>query len=298
MDERFCQVGDVELCYETFGDPANPTALLIMGLGTQMIAWHADFCQALADRGFHVVRFDNRDVGRSTHLHSVPPPSPWQIMVRDRRAAAYDLGDLARDAVGLLDCLEVESAHVIGASMGGMIAQVLAIEHPERVLSLTSIMSTTGSRRVGNPALRVYPFFVRRPPRDPAKFADRMVRLFRVIGSQGFERNEEDIRQIARVSLERGHDPAGTGRQLAAVFASADRTRALAGVSAPTVVIHGARDRMVAASGGRATAKAIPGARLVTIDGMGHDLPRGAWPRIIDAIAENAARAGAATPAA
>ena len=298
MDERFCRTGDVELCYETFGDPADPTALLVMGLGAQMVAWHVDFCRGLADRGFFVVRYDNRDVGRSTHFRSVPPPNAWQMLRRDPRPAAYTLSDMAGDAAGLLDCLGVESAHVIGASMGGMIAQTLAIERPERVRSLTSIMSTTGSSRVGRPAFRVYPYFLRRPPRDPEHYAERMVRLFRVIGSQGFERDEEDIREIARASLERGHDPAGAARHLAAIFASGDRTAALAGITAPTVVIHGSRDRMVAASGGRATARAIPGARLVTIDGMGHDLPRPAWPRIIDAIVENAARAGAAAPAA
>src|ERR1700704_2702289 len=163
MDEQFCDVGDgMTLCYETFGDPADETALLIMGLGTQMIAWQEDFCRDLAARGFHVVRFDNRDIGHSTHLHG-PPPTIRQLLLRSRSAAHYKLSDMAEDAAGLLRELELSPAHVIGASMGGMIAQTLAARHPKRVRSLTSIMSTTGGRWKGQPALRLYPMFLRRP---------------------------------------------------------------------------------------------------------------------------------------
>jgi pimeloyl-ACP methyl ester carboxylesterase len=195
---------------------------------------------------------------------------------------------MAADAVGLLDHLGVESAHVVGASMGGMIAQTLAARHPDRVRSLASIMSTTGHRLRGQPQLKLYPMFVRRPPRDRERYAEHFARVFAAIGSPGFDRDVDEVRELARLSFDRGNDPAGGARQLGAIVASGDRTDELRRIAAPTVVIHGTRDPLVNLSGGRATARAIPGARLVTIDGMGHDLPRGAWPRIIDAIVGNA----------
>lgn len=297
MAESFCTVGEVELCYETFGDPADPTVLLIMGLGTQMIAWRDDFCAQLAGRGFHVVRFDNRDVGRSTRLEAFTPPSVVQILRRDRRAAAYTLADMAADAVGLLDHLGVARAHVVGASMGGMIAQTVAIGHPQRVASLCSIMSNTGDRRHGQPALALYPVLLRAAPAEREAFVEHMLRTVGVIGSPGFPRDEQGLRELAALSFDRGHDGRAARRQLGAIVASGDRTEQLRGVGVPTVVIHGSADRLVRPSGGRATAKAIPGARLVIIEGMGHDLPRGAWPQVIDAIAANAVRAQERAPA-
>ena len=288
MPESFCRVGDVELCYETFGDPADPAMLLIMGLGTQMLGWPDDFCSQLAARGLHVIRFDNRDIGRSTLMNGVRPPTLGQILRRDRRAAGYVLADMAGDAVGLLDHLGIERAHVAGASMGGMIAQTVAARHPERVLSLVSIMSNTGSRLNGQPALRTYPVFLRRSPPDREGYVEHIVQLFRVIGSAGFD--EDELRAMLGRAYDRGYDPAGPGRQLAALLASGDRTADLRTITAPTLVIHGTADRLVAPSGGRATARAIPGARLLMIEGMGHDLPRRAWPRILDGIAENVAR--------
>ena len=293
MTESFCRAGDVELCYETFGDPENPPLLLVMGLGTQMLGWNDDFCAALAARGFHVIRFDNRDIGRSTIFKGSPPPTTGQILRRDRRAAAYTLIDMAADAIGLLDHLGVGRAHVVGASMGGMIAQTIAIRHPERVLSLVSIMSNTGSRLSGQPSPRVYPLFLRPAPRGREAYVQQVTELFRRIGSPGFEHDWDYLRDMLGRSFDRGHDPGSSGRQLAAVLASGDRTKDLRRVTAPTLVIHGTDDKLVAPSGGRATARAIPGARLLLINGMGHDLPRGAWPPIIDAIANNAARAGA-----
>jgi len=288
VSEQFCDVGrGVTLCYEAFGDPTDPTALLIMGLGTQMVAWHEDFCRELAARGLHVVRFDNRDVGRSTHM-SGRPPSVRQLLTRSRRAAHYTLGDMAEDAAGLLRELDLAPAHVIGASMGGMIAQTLAARHPEAVRSLTSIMSNTGSLRSGQPALRVYSVFLRRAPREREAFIAHMERVFAVIGSRGLPREEDDIRAIAATSYDRDHDAEGAGRQLAAIIASGDRTDELHRIKAPTLVIHGTADRLVSPSGGRATARAIPGAKLLMVPGMGHDLPRAAWPTIIDAIAEQA----------
>jgi pimeloyl-ACP methyl ester carboxylesterase len=293
MAEETCTVGDVELCYERFGDPSDPAMLLVMGLGTQMLGWHEEFCATLAGRGFHVIRFDNRDIGRSTKFSHLPPPTLRQIVLRDKRAAGYTLSDMAGDAIGLLDHLGIERAHAVGASMGGMIAQTIAIEHPERVLSLVSIMSNTGGRLRGQPATRVLPIFLKPAPRDRAGYLDHLIRLFTVIGSPGFERDEAEAREMFGHAHDRGIDPAGSSRQLAAILADGDRAARLRKLDVPALVIHGTADKLVNPSGGRATAKAIPGARLLLIEGMGHDLPRGAWPQIVEAIAENAARAGA-----
>ncbi len=285
MSEQFCDVGrGITLCYETFGERSDPAALLIMGLGTQMIAWQVDFCEELAARGLHVVRFDNRDIGRSTHV-SGRPPSTAQLLMRSRRAAHYTLADMAEDTAGLLRELELAPAHVVGASMGGMIAQTLAARHPELVRSLVSIMSNTGSRRSGQPSLRVYSIFLRRAPAGREAFIAHMERVFTTIGSRRLPQDVDDLRATAALSYDRDHDPRGPGRQLAAIIASGDRTAQLRAVTAPTLVIHGSADPLVGPSGGRATARAIPGARLMSIDGMGHDLPRAAWPQIIDAIA-------------
>ena len=298
MAEQFCTVpGDVELCYESFGDPSSPTLLLTMGLATQMVGWHEDFCRALADRGFHVVRYDNRDVGRST---SVPGRAPTllQLLRRDKRAAAYSLADMGDDGIGLLDHLGIERAHVMGASMGGMIAQTMAARHHDRVLSLVSMMSNTGARWNGEPSPRLYHVLLKPAPRDRDAYMDHAVWVFSKIGSPGFPPDEESLRALAAQSFDRGINPAGTGRQLAAIIASGDRTPLLRTISVPTLVIHGQRDRLVPLSGGRATARAIPGSRLLVIDGMGHDIPRGTWPRMLDAIEQNAARAGTAAAAA
>jgi pimeloyl-ACP methyl ester carboxylesterase len=292
MPESTCRVGDIDIAYETFGDPGDPALLLVMGLGTQMIAWHDDLCAELAGRGFHVIRFDNRDVGRSTAMRDLPVPTLRQLALRSKDAAGYSLSDMAGDAFGLLDHLGIERAHVVGASMGGMIAQTMAIEHPERVLSLASIMSNTGARFTGQPKLATYKVLLGKPPKELDAYVEHTVNVYRVIGSPDFDRDEDDLRRMAARGYERGRNPAGSGRQLAAIVTDGDRAPRLAKLRVPTVVIHGTKDRLVNPSGGRATAKAIPGARLVMIEGMGHDLPRGAWPQIVGAIVENAARAG------
>jgi pimeloyl-ACP methyl ester carboxylesterase len=284
--EQFATVGRLELCYETFGDRADPALVLIMGLGTQMIAWREEFCEQLASRGFFVIRFDNRDVGRSTTLDDLPVPTRMQLIRRDKRAAGYTLDDMALDVVGLLDALGIERAHVVGASMGAMIAQTVAAKHPARVLSLVSIMGSTGSRWSGQPTLRAMQALLTVPPSDRDGFVERMVKTFTIIGSPGFARDEAELREFAGTAFDRGRNPAAGARQLAAILAMGDRTPALRHITAPTLVIHGADDVLVRPSGGRATAKAIPGARLLEIPGMGHDLPREAWPQIIDAIAE------------
>ncbi|MFL5826428.1 MAG: alpha/beta fold hydrolase [Thermoleophilaceae bacterium] len=291
LNEQFCKAGDVELCFETLGDPADPAVLLVMGLGMQMVGWPAEFCEGLVERGFFLIRYDNRDTGRSTHFVDTPPPTSWELVSRRPRNLAYTLADLADDGVALLDHLGIQRAHVVGVSMGGMIAQVLAGRHPGRVASLASIMSMTGSRIAGQPAAKVYPLLLGRVPKGREEFVERALKLFRVIGSRGFERDDDELREMAELSYDRGADPAGTARQLAAIVAAGNRTAECRRITAPTVVIHGKRDPMIALSGGRATARAIPGSKLIVIDGMGHDLPRGAWPQMLDAIAENAARA-------
>src|SRR3954469_6301908 len=280
MPEALCDVGrGVTLCYETFGDPANPTALLVMGLGVQMIGWREDFCEELAGRGFHVVRFDNRDAGRSTHF-PVRPPTVGQLVRRNFGPDQYTLSDMAEDTAGLLRELDLGPAHVIGASMGGMIGQMLAADHPDLVTSLTSIMSTTGSRLRGQPALALYRFLLKRAPSERDAYIDHTAMIFEAIGSPGMF-DEQEIRDLAARSFARDDDRNATGRQLAAVLASGNRTRALRRISAPTLVVHGTKDRLGAPSGGRATAKAIPGARLMMVDGMGHDMPRQLWPRLL-----------------
>jgi pimeloyl-ACP methyl ester carboxylesterase len=290
-DERFCRAGEVELCYETFGNPGDPALLLVMGLGTQMLGWPAGFCRELAARGFYVIRYDNRDIGRSTWFDKHPPPLPRELFSRRIANPAYTLDHMADDGMRVLDCLGIERAHVVGASLGGMIAQVMAGRHADRVLSLVSIMSSTGNRWKGQPAVRVYPFFLVRPARSKKRAVRRLLKLMSIVGSTAFESDVDELRAVAELSHDRGANPAGVARQLAASIASGDRTRELRSIKAPTLVVHGTADRLVKPSGGRATARAIDDARLMMIEGMGHDLPRGAWPQICEAIVENARRA-------
>jgi pimeloyl-ACP methyl ester carboxylesterase len=288
MAERLVDVGrGVTLCCEEFGQTGDPPIVLIMGLATQMIAWPDEFCQQLVERGFRVVRFDNRDSGRSTHLPG-RRLTLRQLLTRKPAPGQYSLSDMALDTVELIRALDIEPAHVVGASMGGMIAQTVAAEHPQSVRSLVSIMSATGNRWTGQPAFGVYRFFFTSAPDDREGYSERLARVFAVIGSPGFPRDEARIREIASRSYDRDHDPVAPSRQLAAIFASGDRTAQLRQIKVPTLVIHGTKDKMVRKSGGRATARAIPGARLEMIEGMGHDLPVGAWPRLIDLIASHA----------
>jgi pimeloyl-ACP methyl ester carboxylesterase len=291
--ESIASVNGVEIAYETFGDPADQTMLLIMGLGVQMLGWDEQLCRTLAGRGYRVVRFDNRDVGHSTKVEGGPRPDLMAAIVGDTSSASYTLEDMADDCVGLLDELGVQAAHLVGASQGGMIAQTVAIRHPERVLSLVSIMSTTGGREVGQPHPEAIPALLTRPPAGKEGFVDFVVGAWRVIGSPGFEADEDALRALAAASYDRGIYPDGTGRQLLAILASGDRTEALRRLDVPTTVIHGTEDVLVDVSGGRATAAAIPGARLELIDGMGHDLPAQLWPRFVELITENAERAAA-----
>lgn len=290
-------VDGVELCYQEMGDPGGEPLLLVMGLATQMIAWDEEFCALLAERGFRVIRFDNRDIGRSTKLRDAGVAGHLDLLIGRRGTAPYFLRDMAADTFGLMDHLGIDSAHLVGASMGGMIAQTAAIEHPERVRSLTSIMSTTGSRRVGHPSYRTFGLLLGARPRERQEMIERVVKTFKVIGSPGYPFEEEHVRELAGRSYDRGHSAAGIARQMHAITASGDRTPRLRELDLPALVIHGKNDILVHPSGGRATAKAIPGARLRMIEGMGHDLPRALWPIFTEEIATNAARAPEAAPA-
>jgi pimeloyl-ACP methyl ester carboxylesterase len=286
MAEELTDVGrGITLCHEGFGDPGDPPVLLIMGLGTQMVAWHEDFCRELAGRGFYVVRFDNRDVGRSTAL-DFPAPSIGQLFTRRFRPEQYTLEDMAEDTAGLIEAVDLGPVHVVGASMGAMVGQTLAAMRPELVRSFTSIMSNTGSRLNGQPAFGVMRELLRRAPTEREAFLEHTVRLFKVIGSP--ESDEAEIRALAEMHYERGTNPNGTGRQLGAILKSGNRAKLLRRIEAPTLVIHGTADRLIRPSGGRATARLIPGAKILRIDGMGHDLPRSKWTQIIDAVVQTA----------
>jgi pimeloyl-ACP methyl ester carboxylesterase len=280
--------GDVTLEYATQGDPADPALLLIMGLGAQLIDWPDEFCGRLADRGFYVIRFDNRDAGLSTGLDELGVPDIAAILGGDRAAAPYLLADFAADTAGLLDALGIDRAHLVGASLGGMIAQQFAIDHPRRALSLASIMSTTGDPTVGRHSAEAGAVLGRPPATSREQAIATAVANSRVVGSPEFPVADEERVRRATAKYDRAYRPLGTLRQYAAALASPDRTAALGRVTVPTVVLHGVADPLIDVSGGRATAAAIPGADLVVIPGMGHDLPREAWPQIIDAIAGNA----------
>ena len=276
--------------YLTTGDPGGEPLLLVMGLGAQLITWPDGFCEALAERGFHVIRFDNRDTGLSSKIEDGPRPDVLAAFAGDHSSASYTLSDMAADAVGLLDALGIDRAHVVGASMGGMIAQTIAIEHPRRVRSLCSIMSTTGDPAAGGPTPEAMAVLLRPPAQSRDEAIANSIEAGRVIGSTGFEVPEDALRARAEASYDRCFYPIGIARQLLAIQASGDRTAALADVATPTVVVHGAVDPLVPPAGGELTAKAIPGAELVMVEGMGHDLPEGAWPTVVEAIAANAAR--------
>ncbi|MFC9997347.1 alpha/beta fold hydrolase [Nocardia sp. NPDC127526] len=284
MTERLVDVGrGVTLCYRRSGGGEVPL-VLIAGLGQQLHEWPDGLCELLAGRGYDVVRFDNRDVGRSTHFR-FRPPGAVDFLRKRWHAEQYDLGELAADTVGLLDVLGLKSAHLAGMSMGGMIAQTVAARYPDRVASLTSIMSTTGAARVGRPALSTWRLMFARPARTRAEHIAGAVRMYRHISSRGYPFDENAVRTAAAVAWDRDPRPAaGVGRQLAGILKSGDRTRELAAIVAPTLVLHGDRDLMVNPTGATVTARAITGARSQTLPGMGHDLPAGVWPALTDLI--------------
>ena len=278
VDERASKVGpsQIDIVYQRLGNPNDPVVLLIMGVGAQSIHWPDAFCYTLLKCGLQIVRFDNRDAGLSTHLTNAPLPDLHAALAGDLSSVSYTLSDMAADAVGLLDVLGFRKAHVVGASMGGQVAQTMSIEHPDRVRSLTSMMSTTGNRSVGQPAPDVFREVFSGPPaatRD--EVIQQVLRAMRAVGSPGYTSDENEIAARAGHAYDRCYDPAGVARQAIATVASGDRSDSLRQLTVPTLVIHGLADRMCDVSGGRATAQAIQSAELVLIEGMGHDLPLG-----------------------
>jgi pimeloyl-ACP methyl ester carboxylesterase len=289
VEEKASKVGPsgIDIAYQRLGNPNAPVVLLIMGISAQSIAWPDAFCHALVDRGLQVIRFDNRDVGLSTHLTDAPPPNLPAAIAGDMSSVSYTLSDMAADTVGLLDALGFEKVHVVGASMGGAIGQTMAIEHPGRVRSLTSMMSTTGNMSVGQPSPDALREMFGGPPavtRD--EVIERTLRAFRAVGSPGYPADENEAAERAGRAYDRAYDPIGVARQAIASVASGDRTELLQHLKVPTLVIHGLADRMCDVSGGRATAEAIPGAELALIEGMGHGLPPGLRSQVAARIAE------------
>jgi pimeloyl-ACP methyl ester carboxylesterase len=283
----------VELCYELLGATDDPVVVLVAGLGRQLIGWDDAFCELLVAQGFRVLRFDNRDSGLSTHVTDGPPFDLGAARHGGRDAVAYTLEDMADDLAGLLDALDIPDAHMVGTSMGGMIAQTLAITHPRRVRSLCSIMSTTGADAVGRPKPEALAAIMDRPPADREPYVEFELANCRVIGSRRALVDEDWRRSRFERFYDRGIYPAGTGRQMMAMVASGDRSASLAHVTVPTIVIHGDADTLVPIDGGEATARAIPGAALLVIPDMGHEIPPAAQAEVVAAIVANARRAGA-----
>jgi pimeloyl-ACP methyl ester carboxylesterase len=284
----------IKIEYDEFGERSGRPPLLIMGLGAQMILWQDDFCTQLASRGHRVIRFDNRDVGKSSKFDHLGVPSIMEALTARRLGrpvpAPYSISDMAADAVGLLDALRIDKAHIVGASMGGMIAQTMAIQYPSRVRSLTSIMSSTGNPDLPPAKPEAMAALLTPQPTTREESIERAVFVFRHICSPGFPFDEAEVRACAALSYDRGFSPEGTARQLVAVLASGSRKEALKSVNVPTLVIHGKDDPLVPVEAAHDTAATIPGAELLIIDGMGHDLPRALWPRIVDAISALTAR--------
>ena len=289
---QIAHANGIDLCYEIFGDADAEPMLLIMGLGAQMIHWDDDFCGQMAGRGFRVIRFDNRDVGQSSKMSGGARLTPIELFklrfLKIPVAAPYKLSDMAQDTVALMDELKISSAHIVGASMGGMIAQEIAIHFPERVRSLVSIMSTSGNPRIPPPTREATAVLMAPPVTTRDEYIARYALTWKVLRAGSFPEDEALDRGRAERTFERGLNPAGAGRQLRAILASGSRKERLRAVKAPTLVIHGTVDPLVHPDGGKDTAASIPGARLMMVEAMGHALPVTMWPPIIDAIDQHA----------
>ncbi len=289
------KANNIEIEYDTFGDPSSKPLLLIMGLGAQMIRWEEEMCEKLVERGFYVIRFDNRDVGLSTKFDEAGEPDLMKLYMKvakgEKIESTYTLNDMADDAVGLLTAINIDKAHICGASMGGMIAQTIAYRHPSRVLSLTSIMSSTGNPDLPRPKPEAMKVLVEPPPTERDALIEHGVKNLRIIHGKGFPFDEERARRYVNASYDRSNYRAGFSRQLAAVLATGNRKQALTSIRAPTLVIHGSDDPLMPPDGGKDTAEAISDAELLIIDGMGHSLPPEVWPQVLDAITNNASKA-------
>lgn len=285
---QIAQVHGIDICYEIFGDAQSEPIFLIMGLGAQMIHWDDDFCRQLAGRGFRVVRFDNRDIGKSSWMKGRGRLSAAELLafrfLKIAPSASYRLRDMASDTIALMDALSIRKAHIVGASMGGMIAQEIGITFPERLLSLTSIMSTTGEPNIPPPTPEALAALMAPPPKTKEEYVSRFARTWKILRAGSFPEDEALDGARAERTWDRGLNPAGFARQLRAIFASGSRKARLSSVKAPALVIHGTVDPLVKPEGGRATAAAISGAKLLMIEGMGHALPMRMWPDIIGAI--------------
>ena len=294
---QIARANGIDICYEIFGDANAEPLLLIMGLGAQMVIWDDEFCERLAARGFRVIRFDNRDIGKSGRLSGGGPLRPLELLklrfLKIPLAAPYKLFDMAKDTVGLMNALGIESAHLVGASMGGMIAQEIAISFPQAVRSLTSIMSTTGNPRLPPPSRAAMALLMAPPPKNKDDYIKRFAMMWKFLRAGSFPEDEARDGALAERTYGRGLNPAGVGRQLRAVLASGSRKERLGQVKAPTLVIHGTADPLVHPAGGKDTAASIPGAKLLMIEGMGHAVPIPMWPQIIGAIADHAHGAAA-----
>jgi len=294
---HIARANGIDICYEIFGDAGAEPLLLIMGLGAQMVIWDDEFCERLAARGFRVIRFDNRDIGQSSKLHGGRRLTPFELLklrfFHIPVSAPYKLLDMAKDTVGLMDALDIKSAHLVGASMGGMIAQEIALSFPQHVRSLTSIMSTTGNPRIPPPTREVAMLLMAPPPKSKDEYVKRFQRTWKLLRAGSFPEDEARDVALAERCFARGLNPAGVGRQLRAILASGSRKPRLHAVKAPTLVIHGTVDPLVHPAGGRDTAESIPNAKLLMIERMGHAIPIPMWPEIIDAIADHAHGASA-----
>jgi pimeloyl-ACP methyl ester carboxylesterase len=292
MTEQYIDVKGIRIAYDQFGDTSHPAILLIMGLGTQMISWPEIFCQGLADKGYRVLRFDNRDIGLSSKMHDAKIPGLMKMMLYARLGlkvdVPYKLIDMANDAVGLMDGLNIEKAHIIGASMGGMIAQLVAAHYPKRTLSLTSIMSTSGRRSLPGPSLKILQQMAKRSATNEADYLDNAMQLWALIGSPDYLPAPEELRERISINYRRSYYPPGYMRQVAAIAASGDRVELLKRITTPTLIIHGRADQLVPEKCGIDTAELIPNAQLELIDGMGHDLPKPLLSRFIDLIDSHA----------
>jgi len=290
-DEAIAKVNDIDIVYDTFGDPSAPAILLIMGLGAQMIAWDEDYCAQLASHGFWVIRYDNRDCGLSTKFDSSGKLNILEIFVASQGGkiidVPYKLRDMADDAVGLLDALEIETAHIVGVSMGGMIAQLLAIHYPSRVSTLTSIMSSTGEPDLPPPNEETFQILLEPPPTDRIEYIEETSKAWQLLNGPRYPFDEDRLRTRIGMGFDRGLCPDGTNRQLAAILTSEGRREALRSITTPTLVIHGDADLLVPVESGIDTADAIPGAKRLIIEGMGHTLPVELWPTIIEAVVEH-----------
>jgi pimeloyl-ACP methyl ester carboxylesterase len=294
---QLARANGIDICYEIFGDGNAEPMLLIMGLGAQMVMWDDAFCEKLAARGFRVIRFDNRDIGQSTRLSGGKRLTPFELLklrlLKIPVDAPYKISDMAQDTISLMDTLGIRSAHLVGASMGGMIAQEIAITCPERVRSLTSIMSTTGDPRLPGPTREASALLMAPPPKTKDEYIERFAKTWKMLRVGSFPEDEALDRARAERTFSRGLNPAGVGRQLRAILASGSRKPRLARVKTPTLVIHGTVDPLVNPAGGKDTAASIPDAKLMMIEGMGHALPLRMWPEIIDAIDKHAHGAAA-----